>query len=273
LILFGRKLNLRVGPPGAPGRLIDEKYRVQFSIEMTNKQGANTASIEVYGLGKNTRDLIAKEGNVVFLSAGYGRNVELLFSGAVARSEVQFVLPNIITSFEAADGVFLLQDIKINLAFVENTPVTAVLSAIAAQLGIPVVFGFPVTGVYRQGIALNATAKEALDIVAKKGEFRWSIQNGQLQIAKEGLPIPGRAAVLSPTTGLIRTPEKIEDTTVNGRLGWKVFSLLQPRITPNSLVVINSRVINGTFVTERVRHRGDTFSQEWETEAEVFSVG
>jgi len=270
---FDRKLRLRVGPPGSPGRLIDEKYRVTFAVEMTNKQGSNSASIEVYGLNKESRDLISKEGNIIFLEAGYKDTSEQLFTGAITRTQITFAAPNIITTFEAADGVFLVQDIKINLAFAENTPVSAVLSAVAAQLGLPLVLGIPVLGVYRQGIALNNTAREALDILAKKAEFKWSIQNGQLQIAGEGIPIPGRAAVLSGSTGLIRTPEKIEDAAVKDRLGWKIASLLQPRITPNSLVVLNSVAATGTFVAERVWHRGDTFGQEWETQAEVFSVG
>jgi hypothetical protein len=263
---FNRKLVVKFGQLGATGRQINEKYRVSFSVEMTHSQSTNFAQVDIYGLGESTREIVSKDGSVLFLEAGYKNSSELLFSGSVTRTEIKNSPPHIITSIEAADGAFLLQDIKVNLAFVENTPLSAVVSAVSAQMGIPVIFGSPVSGVYQQGIALSATAKEALNTLSKKGNFRWSIQNGQLQITKDGTPVPGRAIVLNKSTGLLRSPQKIEDES---RLGFNVVSLLQPRLVPNSLVVLDE----GTFVVEQVTHRGDTYGQTWESEAEVFSLG
>ncbi len=54
-------------------------------------------------------------------------------------------------------------------------------------------------------------------------------------------------------------------------VGWKVQTLLYPLILPGSKVNINSRYLDlkGLFRVETIRHSGDTYGSEWNSQLEV----
>jgi hypothetical protein len=79
-----------------------------------------------------------------------------------------------------------------------------------------------------------------LDSTAQYG-YRWNIENGKFSVVKNTGYRPGEAVVLSSASGLVGTPEAINDS------GLKVRSLLNPAIRIGRLIQIDQE--NITHIT------------------------
>jgi hypothetical protein len=93
--------------------------------------------------------------------------------------------------------------------------------------------------------------------------YQWSIQDGVLQVLAPSETTLETVYVLNSSSGMIGSPEKGEDGTIKG------VSLLQGDIRPGRRIQFDSKMVKGTFKTERVIHTGDTWGQNWYTELEA----
>lgn len=269
---FNRKLLLRVASPQGQTISIDEKFRVVFNVTKSSGTEANSAQIMIYGLSKETREKMLKPELAIFLEAGYGSQTELLFAGSIIRAFVSREPPEIVTKIEAGSGVFQVHDLKVSLSFTEGTPVTVALTTVAAQLGLPVIFSSPLAGVYLNGFSVSGPLSEALNKLSKKGDFVWSIQDNEIHIKKRGESIPARAVVLSEATGLLNSPQRLDDKMRFEITGYQIESFMQPKIRPNTIIQLLAKDVRGVFRVENVEYRGDTFGNEWVTIAEVYDA-
>lgn len=276
MTLFDRKCILTVGEAGARGVQFDERLHVTFRVVKSLGAEINRAEFEVYGLSPESRNRCLQKDLVVQFEAGYVSNYELLTIADITRAVVSYEPPDIITKIEAGDGARALRDRKVNLSFSAGASVQRVFDAVAGELGLGErATGVPVQGEYQEGVSFSTTAREALNKVARRAGVVWSIQDGDLYIAKRDLPVDGRGVLLSPGTGLIGSPEPLEDPEpdleTKGGAGYRVRSLLQPKIRPGERVIIEARDVSGVFRVDVVEHVGDTRGNEWHTEAEVYA--
>ena len=274
--LFNRKCSVSIGPNGGTGTKVDQQFRVVFKVNKTIHADANTVNVQIYNLSEETRAALLRDNQVVMIEAGYESGTEVLTIAEVTRSVVVHLPPDIILDVEAADGAKTVRDRKINISFKKGRTVRSVLDAIATELALPIkVTGAQPTGSYAKGVSFSGTVASALDRVCLKGGVIWSIQDGALQISHRTKASNARGVLLTPDTGLIGSPERIDDIeeTQSGerkRLGWRVKSLLNPQIRPGDRLQIKSAEVDGAFRAENVNHFGDTEGGDWYTEAEVF---
>jgi hypothetical protein len=95
----------------------------------------------------------------------------------------------------------------------------------------------------------------------------WSIQNNTMVIRPKGGADAQPAIVISPTTGLIGSPERDERGGVTGR------TLIINGLEPGRKIELQSEVITGNYVVAKTRLTGDTEGQEYYIDFEAFVEG
>jgi hypothetical protein len=276
MILFDRRCAVTVGEEGGTGTRIDERFRVVFRVVKTLTTETNVSDVQIYGLGDSLRQQFLASGQVMQIEAGYAAGSEILSIADITNASIQRQPPEIITKLECQDGAQALKERKVALSFAPETPVQRVLDKLAQELALGQrATGVQVQGVYRNGLTLSTTIRDALNRVTRKAGVTWSIQDRQLQILDPVLSSQGQGVLLSPTSGLINSPERIDDPENEEELrrgvGYRVRSLLNPKIRPGEQLILESVEVQGQFRIDTVEHTGDTRGNEWYTEAEVYA--
>ena len=276
--LWDRRVTVTVGPEGGEGVAVDERFHIEFVVSKSVGAEQNRIDCTKYGLSEQTRARIMEPEQVIQIEAGHAEGTEVLAIGDITRAVVEHAPPEIRTVIEAGDGARALRDRKVNLSFAAGASVQRVLDAIAQELALGRrATGAQVAGEYQEGVSFSGTAKDALDRVTARAGVTWSIQDGELQILDREQPSQGRGALLTPDTGLLDSPQRIDDEAFGleraAGTGYEVRSLLNPKIRPGEAVVIQSRDVDGQFRVDTVTHSGSTRGNDWETVAEVYSDG
>ena len=126
-----------------------------------------------------------------------------------------------------------------------------------------------------RGKVVFGLAKDYLHQIAKSEQAAFYVNDGKVNIVKATDLPQGRIIDLSPTSGLIGTPEQTED-------GIKAKCLLNPLINLNSFIHIDNSHVrqqkmtrdsqvkqqnqDGVYRIIKLNHLGDTRSDSWYTE-------
>ena len=248
-----------------------DTLRFTFRIVRSTSKDPNTAEISIWNLNKQTRSLLQELDLQTVLEAGYVGSRSTIFSGQLEYGSTGREGTDRVTTLQAADGGKRISEARVNLSFGSGTPVGTVLLRLAKELGLGLgnvaekASAGSVRGKiteYLQGIALNGSAYEELNKIAKQMGLGLSIQDGQPQLLAPVETLRGDAVLLTRRTGLIGSPEVGEKGRVNAR------SLLQPDLVPGRRVRIESEQVTGFFKVTRAEFRGDTWGQDWYTDIE-----
>jgi len=266
-----------------------DALNIGFSIKKflkQSKEGSNSCSIEVYNLSEESRKKLRLDDSFMQLRAGYGDTNELLYSGDIDFIDTKYPAPNIVTTLEAHN--LKPSEKEVELSYKENTGAKAVLGAVVNQLGIPIHSDGGISNLldssYVEGFTFSGKASDALDRLTNKLDTDWSIQNGTIKFCPRKVPPTRTAAVLSPATGLIGSPEpkynadKAKKTKANPNptpiSGWVINMLLRPKIEPGDLISVESAAIQkgSFFKVLTVEHTGKFMGNSWNTQVEVVDV-
>ena len=282
---FRRSASLTIGKPNALTAISIKDLRITFEISKVESKDPNTAKIEVFNLSEDTRKKIETEqlGDNIILYAGYldGEGEQLLFSGDVVSVTHKIIRPNVVTTIMANDGANSLGSSKISISKNKGVSARSILQTILSTFPLPnnlkTIF-LPVEKIYSNGFAFTGMSKVALTKVTEYLDLEWTIQNNEIRLT----PFDGNdsttAVLLNTKSGLLNSPSRILDdtkkakgTSVKNKPGWKVQSLLSPKINPKGQLGISSREIpdNTIFNVHSVIHRGDTHGPEWISTIEV----
>jgi hypothetical protein len=269
---------------------IEPSLKVEFSIERNSNKDPNKADITIYNLGPTNRakiqegaDLIEKLRQTkpkpllydwpIVIEGGYVGSKERLFAGDITFANTRKDNVTWVTDIECGDGENKYRNERLNKSYGPGTPVTAVVTDLAAQLGIgPGNLAFQMAiGLYRkgysvftQGTSITGSAAENIDKILTSMGFQWSIQDGQLQILAPDETTFEEVVFISNKLGnLIGSPEK------GDKGSFTVRSLLQGKLKPGRRVFVESNAIKGFFKIEKVTHFGDTGGNDWYSEVEV----
>lgn len=277
MYLFDRVVSVSLSDRGV---VVGEEteLNVIFQVTKTSTSAQNTLNLKIYNLSDKTRQTIDENALVLTLSAGYSKDIglQVLFSGNVSRVIHEFKSPDIITNLQCGDGLEVLKNQYINGSFAEGTTVREILNFVATSLDVPIYYNNVDTSEqFSQGYSLSSNAEDALTQVTRKAGATWSIQNGELQILKNNTSIENQMVLLSPESGLIESPElTTEDSYLlegssTDSVSLRVKSLLNPRISPGTMIRLESRQYSGDYTVTRVDHSGNNRGGDWLTIAEV----
>lgn len=248
-----------------------DTLRFTFRIERSLSKDPNTAEISIWNLNKETRSLLQELDLETVLEAGYVGSRSTIFSGQLDYGSPSRDGTDWITTLQSADGGKQISKARVNLSFGSGTPVGTVLLQLAKELGLGLgnvvekASAGSIRGKvteYLQGIAMNGSAYEELNKIAKQMGLGLSIQDGQVQLLAPVETLRGDAVLLTRRTGLIGSPEVGEKGRVKAR------SLLQPDLVPGRRVRIESEQVTGFFKVMRTVFLGDTWGQDWYSDIE-----
>ena len=114
-----------------------------------------------------------------------------------------------------------------------------------------------------------------MDRICRTLNATWSIQNEEIQIVDRLGNNQTEAVIISPSTGLIKSPEKIDSMgqDLDGTKrppGWRLHSLLQTSVEPSGEISVESEAISGQLTVESVQHIGDNYRGSWTSIIEAF---
>lgn len=269
--LFKRAVAVTVGVGGEGLRVTG--LRVTFKISKTARPEPNACEVTITNLSADHRQkMTLQDGVPVVLEAGYEGDLKQIFRGDMLLGKHARQGTDWVTNLHAGDGAKATRTSKITESFEAGAKKKAVAKRLLETMKINVKDAIAkVNSVnlaagaeqFAKGVSLDGqTANELSGVLAGMG-LTWSIQDGAAQVLEKGKSNGGKAVVLSPSTGMVGSPEAGEKGYV------KVRSLLNALIVPGGSVVLDSQAFKGTFVVEKVEHHGDTHGSDWYTDAEV----
>ncbi len=266
--LLDRNIEVTIGKRGQNGTLYDN-LKVTFKVQKSLESKPNKGEVKVYNLTKDSRSKAEQTGNVLILKAGYGKQIETIFTGDVARAQTDFDGIDYATTFELGDGESIYTTGRSELSFVKGTDVkTAVektLSGSGALIG-------DLTGLksekLQSGLVLSGNIRKHLDDIAERQGFEWSIQDDKFQVLTKGKSTKEEAILLSSETGLVGLP-KARFGKVVGDRSIQFECLLMGKIKAGRAVVISSKSFQGRYRIEKVTHTGDNYGAEFLSKCEA----
>jgi hypothetical protein len=253
---------------------------VVFDITRDTTKAPNTANITVYNLSSEHRQQIEslslkeKQGGKTVKTGGKIRvEVEagpigarsLIFRGDLRYAKSEPEGPDFATMIEGDDGGKSVLGGHVARAFPAGTPVATVVRACAGALGVgtgnlaALEASLRTQGgaTFSGGTVLFGPADKELDRVLRSCGYRYSIQNGVLQITQPGKPLTVSAVVL--TGGEVPTPTVNPDGTI------EVLAPILPELYPGGQVLLQTATKRGQFGIIRVNYAGDSSAdgQDW----------
>lgn len=284
---FDRILTVSIGAQGGAGLLIKD-VRISAQITKTSTGEPNSATISIYNLSETTRNKLNKLDALVYVEAGYidASNKDIVFAGTVISVTHTYPRPDVVTVIKAGDGCAFLRKSTFTKSYTAGTSAKKVLEDSVASLNLPdnikALSGEIIDKALQSGFAAMADSKSTIDKMTRILGLTWSIQNNQFKVVSLRAGDKTRTVRLTPETGLIGSPEKTTDITldtsnesdVDGKQkkysGWKIKCLLMPKAEPGGILELSSRdVPKATYKIISVDHQADNFEGDFITEMTV----
>ena len=264
--LYGRVVQLQVG-----GLLWDQQ-RIRFKIKKTLRREPNEATITISNLSAESRRIVTDRGTPVVLRAGYASNIATIYSGQVFtfEDERNDTERDLTLTCRDGDSAWLGY---VSQSWGAGVPRLTVVTALAAEMGLTLASGsadlIAANGSTRGPYVAHGHAFEELDDFLRPLGLSWSIQDGLLQVIAANASNGQSAVLLTPQTGLIGVPKRMEKYHKPGSKNHGVptqvefQSLLQPSLVPGRQVRLESDAITGNYIVQVAEFSGDTHGDDW----------
>lgn len=278
-VLFGRNYSVTISPVNGGTQVIVRENRITFDIAKTSASEPNRGTIKIYNLSENTRNLIKDIDYVLTFEAGYKNDIGIILKGSIVDVTHSLQGVDVVTTIDVEDGGKEIRTKRISKSFAEGYSLKKMIKEVSGGLSLPFKVPEPLLQLEDSkiigGEAFNCQIKTALDRLGKQAGFSWSSQNGEIVFSVDYKIDSNEVAVLNSSTGLIGSPERIIVNDANGKelKGWRVRSLMNPKIIPTNQVVIQSKEISrSNFKVDNCKISGDSFGGEWVVDMEVVEV-
>ncbi len=252
---------------GVPPTLVTG-LRIGFEVKRDTASEPSQGAVKLYNLSTSSRAWLQAEGLQVRLEGGYGASVRSLFTADIADVWHEKTGTDWITTIEGGDGEGGYRDGTVNFSGGPGITRRRVFDELARVLGYPLGYVAQIANTaYRSGVTLWGDARTHLDDLTEELGLRWSIQDGALQVLEEGQSTTEEAFRISAESGLIgrSTLRRTDD----GKEGIALKVRLNGLIVPGRALVMNDGDVRGTYVAEKVTHKGDSgYSADYVSEIE-----
>jgi hypothetical protein len=264
------------------GELETEDLRIDFRVTQTLGKEPNTCDLKVTNLSEASRGKLKGARLPVVLQAGYKGQIEnqsILFSGDTRTIDHIREKADWTTHVQCGDGERAYQYDRLSRSFGNNTPVVDVIKYAADGLSVnrgnldEMLAQYPpVLPTFYFGYVAFGRAGDILSDLLSSCGLKHSVHNGALLVTSkvQGQGTVTTQVVLTPSTGLLGSPEHTPPDN-KGKPGTLKFKcLLNARLRPSTLVRISSANIDdGVFVLQKVEHQGDSHGSDWVTSCEA----
>lgn len=237
----------------------NEELDCEFEIPFDDDTEADEAEILVYNLSDTTIQNI-KTGERITVTAGYGSDTGIIFSGYISKPKTYYSGVDRVTEIHAIDSQEKKERELKSISYAKGTPASGILQDLVGMTGLPVaVFAPKRDHVYKDKATVEGGLMENIRKYAKVCGVSAYICKGQIYVR----PIvdgDGLDFTLSADTGLLELSEFEEESTTEDFTdtvhGYEITMLLQHRVTTASLIKVNSKNVSGSY---RVREGSHTY--------------
>jgi hypothetical protein len=242
---------------------------ISFECSHTNESTPNEATIKIHNVAPETQRELFVTGKRVEIEAGYwpqngAQETAIIFKGQIrsARSYVENGVDNISElTFGDSDDAARSRRARIKLP--AGTSHGQVVSAMIAEMGKDGVtrgtIDVPNYSEVRP-MTIDRPAWRELEDIAHQHNLLWSVQDGKLNMYPADRPLLDKAVTLTPTTGVLDTPE-FTDTGVDIR------TMMIPYLRPgHTFILRNDLAVNRApekFRIEEINFSGSNYGDEF----------
>lgn len=260
-------VEINEGDPADPA--VNGGLRVQFKASKTSEKEPNTCEVTITNLAPTRRSSLQQKGVKLRLEAGYvATGVTQIFVGDVRTTDQVREGPHWLTKIRLADGERAFRFARAAQSFGPGTDAGTILKYLANQLGVPlghVTADMQVGPTFDHGYVVHGPVQASLDDLVGGLGFHWSIQDGALQVLAPGEALTIAIPEISPSTGLIGSPE-MGTAEKKGQPALVKFRSLIIPTRPGALVHLTSNRYNGNVRVKKCDFTGDTAGGDWYTD-------
>lgn len=284
-----RKVQLVVS--GQNGSGLDlSNLRIKFNVKRSDTATPNTADIRIYNLAPETALQIRNEFTHVLLQAGYEGNFGVIFQGNIKQTIIgRESATDTFLDILAGDGDKAYNFAVVNQTLQNPTQLDQISLAIQSMNFGGVTGGYigvQTTPTLPRGKTFFGSTRDYLRVIGQSTDSTWSIQNEKLIFVKRTAYAPGTEVLLTPTTGMIGTPQQTNygvnvkcllnpNIQVAGRIKLEVASILQQKLNLDQIAAAKGNVSlvnnaiprglnpDGSYYVLVLEHIGDTRGVEW----------
>jgi hypothetical protein len=236
--------------------------RIVWSSQKTLGREPNPSTVSVYNLAPQSRALFQQKHVHVQLSAGYDGERKLVCSGDVVFALSSQEGPDWVTKAEVGDGARAFAHARVSRSYRAGVDYRTVLKDVAGSMDLKLPTSLDdaqeLVERFAGGAAVSGPSREEMSRLLRKHAMRWSVQDGNLQVLRDG-EAAGTALLISRDTGLVGSPEFGKPKKPGKPPTIKIRNVLYPEIRAGSQIQLESVAKRGLFVVERVTHTGDNF--------------
>ena len=278
---FDRQYRMTAGKPGSVGFEIGGTspyaLHISFSIQKQELESSNTAKVQVWNLNKANLATLEEKDCYLTLKAGYGNTLPVILNGTVSHSNTKLDGADTLTEIEVVDGLAEIRDTWVSISYAGKVNSKKIVDDIASQMGVTVTYSYNAEFAdIPNGFSFVGQAKHALSKACVVSGLEWSIQNGVLQVKKPGDVMSKEVYVISPETGLISIPERVQisssDQNGKNQVGYDLVYLMNGAIGPGDYVQVDSKYLKGFFRVYSLEIDGDNLGGAWQCKARVLEV-
>ena len=268
---FDRQYRMIAGQGGATGMQIgsgDAPLHINFDFEKSDLETQNTGKIDVWNLSDAHIAELERQKCIVALSAGYGNNLPLIFSGYVTYAATQIDGGDRRTHIELVDSLVSAQDTYVSVSYKGRVNWQTIFEDVAAQMGAAITYSYNAEFTeVSNGYSYVGLAKGILNAGCQSCGLSWSIQNGVIQIKRPGDAMQLQGYEISAETGMIGLPERVvitdDENLEENTVAWDVSYFLNGAINVNDYVKLVSKKITGYFYVYSLQMTGDNVTGDW----------
>lgn len=251
--------------------LSNTDFDFEFDIPFDDDMEANEATITIYNLSDDTANRF-KVGNSTSITAGYGSDTGIIFSGWISKVKTAYDGVDRITTIYALDDAQYSPQMLNEVTYAEGTKASKILKDLLDRLGLPIAVFKP-----QRDHTYDSETKVDGSIVESIKEYS-DVCGVSTYVYKQQIycrPIwDGDNLRFSVTedTGMIGSPEPFEEKNDSEEYtdhvtGYNVTMLLQHRLTTAGIVKIISKNNSGEYRIVSGSHKFDGLSATTEFKA------
>lgn len=258
--LYDQKVTIETGDV----KISNEDLDLEFDIPFDDDTEANEAEIVVFNLTDTTISAM-KKGAAISVTAGYGNDTGVIFSGYISKKKTYWEENDKVTVINAIDNNGKQETEVQELSFGSGTKASTILKRLVERVGLPLaVFEIRRDHTYKDKVTVDGGLMENIKkyaqicgvvaYVCKSKIYVCPLTYGKHQIF-----------YLTADTGLLSHSEYEEDITAEDYAdhvtGQDIEMLLQHQIQTGSIINLSAKNVKGDFRVREGSHTydGDTF--------------
>ncbi len=242
----------------------------EFSIPFDDNTEANEAEITIYNLSSTTIKNIKQKAKIT-VTAGYGTDTGVIFSGYISAKKTYYEGCDKITEIKALDDMDLKEKDIESITFAAGTKASKILKTLCQKVGLPIaVFSIKRDHTYKDEETIDGGLMENIERLAGICGVSAYILKSKIYVRPLSTGDNTRFT-LSVDTGLLSIEEFEEEETnedyTDTVKGYNIEMLLQHQLQTASIITVKSKQVNGTFRVRSGSHEYD--GTNFITKAEV----